>query len=31
MSRRILNWNTKELETGEKSNRESTRKYEKAI
>ena len=31
MSKRILDWNTKELETGGKSNGESTEKYEEVI
>ena len=31
MSRRILNWNIKELGTGKESNRRGTRKHEKAI
>ena len=30
-SRRILNWNTEELETGDKGNGGSTEKYEEAI
>ena len=30
-SKRILNWNTKELRTGKESNGGSTRKHEKAI
>jgi len=30
-SRRILNWNTKELGTGKESNREDTRKHKEAI
>jgi len=31
MSRRILNWNTEELGTGEKSNEGGIRKHKKAI
>ena len=31
MSKRILDWNTEELETGSKSNGGSTEKYEEAI
>jgi len=31
MSRRVLDWNTKELGTGNKGNRGSTEKHEEAI
>jgi len=31
MSRRILNWNTEELGTGDKSDGGSTEKYKKAV